>query len=150
MGQDPRPAAEMTPHTRGLRRKESALYILSHMFWAGLSLILCALLAFGIYGYLQQNDTLAAIRHSQVQNHSTLQRTKQAAVSSATTLHILHDCLTPGGTCYEQAQANQKAVLNQVVHIVEYTVQCNNDPQVDHDLPALEGCVGSLIKERGL
>jgi phosphoribulokinase len=83
------------------------------------------------------------IRDQQVTNTST-------STSTNTLVHIIHDCLDPHGVCYQRGQANQQEILAQVGTLFTYAQLCGNDQTIAHNLPALERCVGDLIKEHGL
>ena len=99
------------------------------------------------------DSVVTAIRQEQVQNTVRNKRTNQAAVSSGQVLHILKDCLTPGGVCYQQNSANTQAVLGELTtifkRISEYVATCEREPTVGHSTAALQSCVDTLQKENG-
>lgn len=86
------------------------------------------------------------IRGVQKLNAPKVDEAKNAAQAAQAGVDILNDCLTPGGDCYEQGQANQAKVLQLVADLFRFTILCNDDPATPKNGPAMKACVDRMMR----
>jgi hypothetical protein len=64
------------------------------------------------------------IRHQQVQNLSTLQSARQAAIEAKRTADTIASCTTPGQPCYERAQKQTGQAVANINRVVILAAAC--------------------------
>jgi hypothetical protein len=64
------------------------------------------------------------IRHQQVQNLSTLQSARQAAVEAKRTADTIASCTTPGQPCFERAQRQTGQAVASINRVVILAAAC--------------------------
>lgn len=106
---------ELSDHD--LHRKTARASLATRVFVLFVSLALAALLV-GI------GIVVAEIRHGQVQNHSTLVNTADAAKSAQDTAEAIHSCVTPGEPCFERAQRQTADAVSNINRVIIAAAAC--------------------------
>lgn len=88
-----------------------------------------------------------AIRHTQLNNKSTLASTERAATAAEDSLDAIMDCTTPEGDCYRRSQDSTGDAVGGINVYAVYAAACADRPDTQ-TVTEIEKCILRLVKSR--
>lgn len=128
------------PEHTDLYKKRVRAELITRAAWVVVAVALCVTIGLGII-------SLRALESNQEALKTKVDETHEAATTSAAILHVLDDCLHPGGKCYARSKASTADVLRSAEVIIIAAEACTHETNIPSSYSALAVCVDSLVRQ---